>query len=190
VGSHIHTTNINGIIKKAIQKAGYKWRPYACRRFFAKRLLRAEDDALIPNQHAKFWMGHHGEMLLRYTLEKGLDDEDLERLRKAYQRLDEAHLTTLGRKTDTQEKLRSSMRETMLEMLGFTEEERQKIGLGKLTDDQFRDLLRQKAATLFGLNGKSRQKIIRMSQVGEAITEGWEFVTQLPNDQAVVRSPD
>jgi hypothetical protein len=135
-------------------------------------------------------MGHHGEMLLRYTLEKGLDDEDLERLRKAYQRLDEAHLTTLGRKTDTQEKLRSSMRETMLEMLGFTEEERQKIGLGKLTDDQFRDLLRQKAATLFGLNGKSRQKIIRMSQVGEAITEGWEFVTQLPNDQAVVRSPD
>jgi len=114
----------------------------------------------------------------------------LERLRNAYQRLDEAHLTTLGRKTDTQEKLRSSMRETMLEMLGFTEEERQKIGLGKLTDDQFRDLLRQKAATLFGLNGKSRQKIIRMSQVGEAITEGWEFVTQLPNDQAVVRSPD
>jgi len=28
-----------------------------------------------------------------------------------------------------------------------------------------------------------------MTQVAEAITEGWEFVIQLPNDQAVVRSP-
>jgi site-specific recombinase XerC len=189
VGSHIHTTNINGIIKKAIVKAGYNWRPYALRRFFAKRLLRAEDDQLIPGQYAKFWFGHHGEMLLRYTLEKGLDDEDLERLRKAYQRLDETHLTTLGKRPETPERLRSSMRETMLEMLGFTEEERQKIDLGKLTDDQFRDLLHQKAASLFGLNGKNRQKIIPMSQVAEAITEGWEFVTQLPNDQAVIRSP-
>lgn len=128
-------------------------------------------------------------MPLRYTLEKGLDTEDLERLRNAYQRLDEAHLTTLGRKEPTQEKLRSSMRDTMLGMLGYTEEERQKIDLAKLTDDQLRDLLRQKAASLFGLNGKNRQKIIAMSQVAQAITEGWEFVTQLPNDQAVVRSP-
>jgi hypothetical protein len=37
VGSHIHTTNINGIIKKAIVKAGYNWRPYVLRRYFAKR---------------------------------------------------------------------------------------------------------------------------------------------------------
>ncbi len=120
---------------------------------------------------------------------RSLLNEDLDRLRKAYERLDEAHLTTLGKRPETPERVRSSMRETMLEMLGFTEEERQKIDLGKLTNDQFRDLLHQKAASFFGLNGKNRQKIIPMSQVAEAITEGWEYVTQLPNDQAVIRSP-
>jgi integrase len=164
VGSHIHTTNINGIIKKAIVKAGYNWRPYVLRRYFAKRLLRAEDDGLIPGQFAKFWFGHHGEMLLRYTLEKGLDTEDLERLRNAYRRLDEAHLTTLGKKPG-EANLRMSMQDTMLEMLGYTEEERQKLDLAKLADDEFRDLLRKKAAILFGLNGASRQKIIPMTQV-------------------------
>jgi integrase len=189
VGTHIHTTNISGIIKQAIVKAGFNWRPYALRRFFAKRLLRAEDDGLIPGQYAKFWMGHMGEVLLKYTLAKGLDEEDLERLRKAYQRLDEAHLTTLGRKPPTQERLVSGMRDTMLGMLGYTEEEREKMDLAKLSEEEFRDLLRQKAASLFGLNGRSRQKIIAMGQVAEAITEGWEFVIQLPNDQAVVRSP-
>lgn len=188
VGTHIHTTNISGIIKQAIVKAGFNWRPYALRRFFAKRLLRAEDDGLITGQYAKFWFGHMGDMLLKYTLQKGLDEEDLERLRKAYQRLDEAHLTTVGRKPPTQERLVSEMRDTMLGMLGYTEEERQKIDLAKLTEEEFRDLLRQKAAGLFGVAGGSRQKVITMGQVAEAITEGWEFVTQLPNNQAVVRS--
>jgi integrase len=189
VGSHIHTTNINGIIKKAITKAGYTWRPYALRRYFAKRLLRAEDDGLIPFQYAKFWFGHHGEMLLRYTLEKGLDTEDLERLRNAYRRLDEAHLTTYGKKPGGTD-VRISMRDTMLEMLGYTEEERQKLDLAKLSDDEFQDLLRKKAAILFGLNGTSRQKMVPMTQVAQAISEGWEFITQLPNDQAIVRTPN
>ena len=48
VGSHIHTTNINGIIKKAIVKAGYNWRPYAFRRFFAKRLLTRRGRSANP----------------------------------------------------------------------------------------------------------------------------------------------
>jgi len=98
-------------------------------------------------------------------------------------------LTTYGKKPDGAD-LRISMRDTMLEMLGYTEEERQKLDLAKLSDDEFQDLLRKKAAILFGLNGTSRQKIVPMTQVAQAISEGWEFITQLPNDQAIVRTPN
>jgi hypothetical protein len=120
---------------------------------------------------------------------KGLDDVTLKKLRAAYAKADEAHLTTRGRKEVPPEMLVSTMRSTMLGMLGYSDEELRKMDISQLSQEQFRELLRQKAANLFGLNGKSRQKVIPMDQISQAIVEGWEFVTQLPNEQAVVRLP-
>lgn len=185
VGSHIRTTNIGDSIKKAIEKAGFKWRPYILRRYASMKLLHAEEDGL-PHSYALFWTGHHGDILMTYTLQKGLDDVTIEKLRAAYKKADEKHLTTLQPKPTSQAQLKIDMRDVMLETLGYTEEERRKLDLGSLTDDEFRDLLQKKAAALLK---PRKQKIIPVTSLPEAITEGWEFVTQLPNDQALVRSP-
>jgi hypothetical protein len=188
IGSHIRTSNISDMLKKAIEKAGFNWRPYAFRRYCSTKLLHAEEDGL-PHSYGVFWTGHNGEILLQYTLHKGLDDVTLNKLRAAYAKADEAHLTTRGRKEVPPETLVSTMRRTMLGILGYSEEELRKMDVSQFSEEQFRDLLRQKAANLFGLSGKSRQKIIPMDQVSQAVGEGWEFVTQLPNEQAVVRLP-
>lgn len=185
VGSHIRTTNIGDSIKKAIAKAGFPWRPYILRRYASTKLLHAEEDGL-PHSYALFWTGHHGDILMTYTLQKGLDDVTLEKLRAAYKKADEKHLTTLQPKPTSQTQLKIEMRDVMLETLGYTEEERRKLDLGSLTDDEFRDLLQKKAAALLK---PKKQKIIPVTSLQEAITEGWEFVTQLPNDQALIRSP-
>jgi hypothetical protein len=185
VGSHIRTTNIGDSIKKPIQKAGFKWRPYILRRYGSMKLLHAEEDGL-PHSYALFWTGHHGDILMTYTLQKGLDDVTLEKLRAAYKKADEKHLTTLQPKPTSQAQLKIEMRDVMLETLGYTEEERRKLDLGSLTDDEFRDLLQKKAAALLK---PKKQKIIPVTSLQDAITEGWEFVTQLPNDQALIRSP-
>ncbi len=185
VGSHIRTTNISDNIKKAIEKAGFTWRPYILRRYASTKLLHAEEDGL-PHSYALFWTGHHGDILMTYTLQKGLDDVTLEKLRAAYKKADENHLTTIQPKPSSQAQLKITMRDTMLEMLGYTEEERMKLNLGSLTDDEFRNLLQKRAPALLK---PKKQKIIPITNLQEVITEGWEFVTQLPNDQAVVRSP-
>ena len=190
IGSHIRTTNIGDIIRKAIVKAGFRWRPYVCRRYFATRMLRAEDDRLITTQYTKFWMGHMGEILLRYTLGKGLDPDDLERMRNAYQRVDEAHLSTRGRKEIPQDKIVSTLRNEWLRMAGYTDEDVAKLGdLSALTQEKIQELVRQKTAQLIDLSGKGRQKVVSMTELSQVLGEGWEFVTTIPNNQAIVRLP-
>jgi hypothetical protein len=46
VGSHIRTSNISDMLKKAIEKAGFNWRPYAFRRYFSTKMLHAEEDGM------------------------------------------------------------------------------------------------------------------------------------------------
>jgi len=94
VGSHIRTSNISDMLKKAIEKAGFNWRPYVYRRYFSTKMLHAEEDAM-PHSYGVFWTGHHGEILLQYTLLKGLDDVTLKKLRAAYAKADGAHLSSV-----------------------------------------------------------------------------------------------
>lgn len=179
VGTHIRTTNIADMLKKAIVKSGFNYRNYVFRRYFATRILHAEEEGL-PHSYSVFWMGHMGEMLMLYTLHKGLDDETRERLRAAYKKADEAHLTTRGKKEETSEaKLVATLRREWLKYSGYGDEEIAKLGdLSKLTHEQVQELTR-----------KSRQKVVAMSELKQLIAEGWEFVASLPNDEAVVRLP-
>jgi integrase len=179
VGTHIRTTNIADMLKKAITRAGFNYRPYAFRRYFATRMMHAEEGGLL-HSYSVLWMGHAGEMLMRYTLEKGLDDETREMLRAAYKKADEAHLTTRGRREEVPEaKVVATLRREWLKYSGYGDEEIAKLGdLSKLTHEQVQELTR-----------KSRQKVVAMSELKQLIAEGWEFVASLPNDEAVVRLP-
>jgi hypothetical protein len=177
VGTHIRTTNIADLLKKAITRAGFNYRPYAFRRYFATRMMHAEEGGLL-HAYSVLWMGHAGEMLMRYTLQKGLDDETREKLRAAYKKADETHLTTRGRKVEMPEtKLVAMLRKEWLKLARYSDEEIAKLGdLAKLSHEQVQELTR-------------RQKVVAMSELKQLIGEGWEFVASLPNDEAIVRLP-
>jgi predicted nucleotidyltransferase len=100
------------------------------------------------------WTGHMGELLMEYTLHKGLDDETRERLRAAYKRADEAHLTTMGRKPGVPEdKLVAMLRKEWLKLANYSEEEIAKLGdLAAMTHERLRELTR-------------RQKVVAMSEL-------------------------
>jgi integrase len=178
VGTHIRTTNISDLLKKAITRAGFTYRPYAFRRYFATRLMHAEEDGL-SHQFSTFWMGHHGEMLMRYTLQKGFGGDTLEMLRAAYKKAD-VHLTTRERKEEVPDsKLVATLRREWLRYSGYGDEEIAKLGdLSKLTHEQVQELTR-----------KSREKVVAMSELKQLLREGWEFVASLPNNEVVVRLP-
>ncbi len=40
-----------------------------------------------------------------------------------------------------------------------------------------------------GLNGNSRQKIVPTNEVRNWILQGWEYVRELPTDEAIIRLP-
>ena len=82
----IGTNAIRTGIRKSFDKAGLPNRPYVLRRYFASMLLRGESQLKIPHSYGQFMMGHQGEMMDIYTLQKGLLVEDIDSIREAYRK--------------------------------------------------------------------------------------------------------
>lgn len=80
IGSQAVTTKI----KRIFLKSGIDKRPYVLRRYFATKLLDGEIDNVIPHTYCQFLMGHQGDMLSRYTANKGLSDKQIESLKESY----------------------------------------------------------------------------------------------------------
>ena len=86
-GRPLTTAGISSIIRKAIKRAGFSWRPYIFRHFADTWMLRAESAGLIVRDYRVFFMGHKGDIEHRYTLNKHtLPDDLIMDLRSSYER--------------------------------------------------------------------------------------------------------
>ncbi len=189
VGQHIRTTNIGDLMRKAIRNAGFTWRPYVLRRYFDTRLMVAESDGLVIRDWRVFWMGHKGDIEHVYTVNKGLPEDVIEKMREAYTRSSEKCLVTIRKETMSQDKVLETFNHQFLVMAGYMEEEIKQFGdLSKLSVEQMQELIKKKSMEHLGLNGNS-QKVVSMNEVKNWIEQGWEYVTSLPNDEAIVRLP-
>ena len=191
-GKHIRTTNIGDLIRVAIRKAGYDWRPYILRRYFDVRMMRAEGDKLILRDYRVFWMGHAGDIEAVYTLNKDLDEETWEELRNAYARADEACLTTRRPKEFSEDRAVAIFNRLQLKYAGYTDEEIAAQGdLSALTPERVQELVEKKNANVNSrVNGSgSRQKVVPVSGLSDALSRGAEFVSTLPDGQVVVKLP-
>jgi len=75
-------------------------------------------------------------------------------------------------------------------MAGYSDEELSQLGnIGELTPQQIQDLIQKKSMQALGLNGPSKQKIVPMDEVKNWIVQGWEFVTTLPTNEAIIKLP-
>ena len=189
-GEHIRTTNIGDMIRKPIRAAGYNWRPYVFRRYFDTRLMMAESDGLIIRDYRTFWMGHRGDIEHTYTLNKQLTKDVVEKMREAYAKAAEKYLMTTKKEGMTQDKVIKTFNEQFLRMAGYSDEELSQLGnIGELTPQQIQDLIQKKSMQALGLNGPSKQKIVPMDEVKNWIVQGWEFVTTLPTNEAIIKLP-
>ncbi|MEM4405801.1 MAG: hypothetical protein QXT73_04630 [Candidatus Methanomethylicaceae archaeon] len=83
----IRTTNIGDIIRAAMRKAGFPWRPYFLRSYFDTQLMLAESKGLIIRDYRQFFMGHKGDIENRYTTNKcRLPPDVVEDMRSSYAR--------------------------------------------------------------------------------------------------------
>ncbi|MCK4830628.1 site-specific integrase, partial [bacterium] len=132
--SFIRVTNVGDVIRNAIRKAGYKWRPYVLRSYFDTQLMLAESKGLIIRDYRQFWMGHKGDVGNRYTTNKcKFPPNVIEDMRGAY-RKSQDFLQTKERAETSEEKLKETFRKQLLLVAGFDNDEIESIDL--LTDDE------------------------------------------------------
>jgi integrase len=185
-GDHIRTTNIGDLIRKAIRAAGFQWRPYVLRRYFDIRLMMAESDGFIIRDYRTFWMGHQGDIENTYTVNKGLSEDVIQKMRESYERAAAKYLQTLKAEIGT-DKINKAIKEQLLAVAGYSEEETSKLN-PNMTDQEIYNLVKQRLVGVMSNNG-SRQKVITLGEVECYVAQGWEYVTAIPNDRAIMKVP-
>lgn len=189
-GGAVSTAKISASIRKAIRRAGLDIRPYILRSYFDMRLMAAEADGLILRDYRTFFMGHKGDIEHQYTTnKKGLPEDVVEQMRSQFARAAEKHLVTAASQDATTDKMREQFNRQMLEVWGYSPAEIEALGdLGALSPVEVNKLMQEKSKRNLGLNGNS-QRVVPITEVKEWITQGWEYVTNLPTDEAVIRLP-
>ncbi len=133
-------------------------------------------------------MGHKGDIENRYATNKQrLPDSIVEDMREAHCRSQE-YLQTTKVERASEERIRQDFKRQLLRVAGFGQEEVDKMDLSSLSDDEFQTMVRQKLLGAMVNNG-ARQRVIPVANVKEHLESGWEFVSLLPNDEAVIKNP-
>ena len=183
----IRTVNIGDMIRQPIRSAGLPWRPYVLRSYFDTQLMLAESKGLVLRDYRQFWMGHKGDIENRYTTNKHrLPYSVIEDMREAYKRSQDYLQTTKAEVGE--EKIKEAFKKQLLAVAGFSEEELAKYDVTGMTDEELHNLVRQRLLGVMANNG-NRQRVIPLPDVEKYLGEGWEYVTALPNERAVVKMP-
>ena len=181
----IRAVNIGDVIRGAIRRAGFSWRPYVLRSYFATQLMLAESKGLVLRDYRQFWMGHKGDIENRYTTNKcRLPEAVIEGMREAYRGSQEYLQTT--KPEITEERLEESFRKQLLLVAGFKQQEVEELELSSLSDEEFQEIVRRRL-----LGGETedcgREKAINLDEIESYLAEGWEYVATLPNKKVIMK---
>lgn len=202
----LRTLLITRDIKDTFNNVGLDMRPYILRAYFATALDISESKGMISHPWRMYIMGHKGDIEARYSTNKRVPQTTIEEMRNAYS---ECLLYLVpGSKKAEEKDMQKKFKEQILLMDGFTKEEIDELGLLNLEDEELRNMRREK---LFGskdpakdnlsmakndktamhkLKNGARQKIIPSHAIEAYLSEGFEFISSIPGDKAIVKLPD
>ncbi len=182
----LRTQLITRNIRETIRSAGLKMRPYVLRSYFATALDIAESKGLISHPWRQFFMGHKGDIEARYSTNKRLSPDLIEEMREAYKKCTKFLETRNTELSESNAKL--YLQQQLLLAVGYKQEEIDKIDLSNMSNEDFQKLLRDKVTRALVNNG-SKQKVVKIDELAEYISKGYEFVAALPNGTAIVKLP-
>ncbi len=198
-------------IRDAMRKAGFDdMRPYVLRRYFASALSIGEMRGYITHEWRQFIMGHKGDMEAHYVNAKGnLNDEIKQVVRDSYERCLDLLESSPRVRTDSSKVYYEAMIDSIEITKGITlnpDERTRLMGLDfnafkeelkKIADSSVRDAkgeginpeesARLDRKALSKATKGSRQKVIPVNLIEAYINEGFEFVSSIPGDKAIVR---
>jgi hypothetical protein len=149
-------------------------------------LMLAESKGLVLRDYRQFWMGHKGDIENRYTTNKcKLPESVIEDMREAYRRSQE-YLQTAKIAETSEEKLAQTFRKQLLLVAGFKQEELDKMDLSAINDEELQDIVRKR---LLGTSTGDcpKQKVVNTDEVESYLSQGWEYVANLPNKRVIIK---
>ena len=184
----LRTTKVGDEIRNAMRAADLPWRPYVFRTYFDTVLMLGESKGLVSHTYQQFWMGHKGDIEAQYTTNKNrLPETIIEDMRESYGKVQD-HLQTSKPDATSEERIRMAFKEQLLSVAGFKKEEMEGMDLENISDDELHGIIRGRLLGVMANNG-SKQKVIPMGDVENYISQGWEYVSALPNERAILRIP-
>ncbi len=190
-GTHerLRTQLVSREIRKSMRKLNYQWRPYVLRSYFSMALDLSENKGIVSHNWREYWMGHTGDISARYSTNKKLAQEMIEEMRETYRKCS-TYLET-GRKPLTEEEkeeLNKGAKRWYLSAMGFTDEEIVKYNLIEMDPEELREKIRDKLK--LNVNNGHPQKIIPIRDLRKYIEDGWEYIRDLGDKEAIVRLPE
>jgi hypothetical protein len=191
----VSTMNIGDQVRKVIRLAGMKQRPYVLRAYFDTQLMMAESKGLIMRDYRTFMMGHVGDIKHRYTLNKNRPpDKTISDMRESYSmalKFIETEPKGIPEEDPTK-KLREFALMVFETQLGLKLDYKKKERLYGLSIEEFQEELRKLSSknNIDVLNNGNHQKVITLREVESFIEKGWDFVSLLPGEKAIVKLPD
>lgn len=184
----LRTSLVTRDIREAMRAGQFSWRPYVLRAYADTAFDIAESKNLISHPWRQFFMGHKGDIEARYSTNKGrLPPDMIEEMRAAYKRC-ESLMQTSAPELGSEETLKRAFKEQLLLVAGYKKEEVDDMDLDEMPDETVHNLVRQKLLGVMANNG-SRQRLIRIDHVESYIAQGWEFVSALGTDKAIMKLP-
>lgn len=79
-----------------------------------------------------------------------------------------------------------AFRKQLLLVAGFKQDEVDKMDLSAMNDEELQDIVRKR---LLGTSTDdcSKQKVVNIGEVESYLSEGWEYVANLPNKRVVIK---
>ena len=179
-------------------------RPYVLRGFFDTQLLIAESKIGLPRDYRVFWMGHSGSMESKYTTDKKLPADVLEDMREKYAKsLKFLQTESKGLSDEDKQSLEKVLTGTVLQKIfGYSKEESEQ--LMNLSDEELQKELQKKLGNAMDPESvrkkalqdykdiskkKTKQVMIPIDYVDVYFEQGFEFVSAIGQDRAIMRLP-
>jgi hypothetical protein len=184
--TYIRTVLVTRDIREAITGAGLRMRPYVLRSYFSTALDIAESKGMLSHPWRQFFMGHKGDIEARYSTNKRLPPDIVEGMRSAYRKCLQ-FIETRAAEGGTNE-MKEYMRQQVLLALGVDEKEVQGMDLAGMSNDEFQSILKTRITSAMTGNG-NKQRVIPRADIEKYVTQGYEFVTSIPGNKAIVKLP-
>ncbi len=180
LGRHLRRLGMREVIHEGRNYHSFEFKQaHGFRKFFKTRMEMANVKPIIT----EMLMGHTLGVSSSYM--KPTEKELVEEYAKA---IDELTIIK-GKEVVTQDSVVATFNKQYLTFAGYSEDEVTALGdLSRLTPEQVQELVKQRQMQSLGLNG-NHQKVVQMNEVKDYISQGWDFVTPLPDNEAIVRLP-